>query len=129
MKFKDGVARQHMAAEWFNLHPRVREKLVALDDWSRKQLLPEPVITHINRTPSEQAAIYQGKKRFSWHMCLCAVDLRNFTYTAEQLGRVYAFLTDNHDPELWEVLSHDVGRGDHLHLAFRDAAWKTKAGF
>lgn len=69
-------------------------------------------------TPEEREAWARAK--FSWHCALCAVDIRNRVYSRAQRKAIMDFLRYGTNATEWEVLEHDVGRGDHLHLAFRD---------
>lgn len=137
MKFKTPA----LEAEFSRLHPDVIAAVKALDDFSHANRLPELVVTHAIRTPQQQEDIYwrgiakntglpeaearaAARKKFSWHLCRCAVDLRNRHYTAAQLAQVMEFLRDGRERPHWEVISHDVGRGQHLHIGRRDEAWR-----
>lgn len=130
-----------LAQEFARLHPDVIAAVKALDDFSHANRLPELVVTHAIRTPAQQEAIYwrsiakakglseaearaEARRKFSWHLCRCAVDLRNNHYTAVQLAQVMDFLKRGREAPLWEVISHDVGRGNHLHLGRRDFSWR-----
>lgn len=77
-------------------------------------------------TPEEREAWARAK--FSWHCALCAVDIRNRVYSRAQRKVIMDFLRYGTNATEWEVLEHDVGRGDHIHLAFRDIdrkkAWR-----
>lgn len=70
-------------------------------------------------TPEEQKAWARAK--FSWHVALCAVDLRNRDYSRQQRKEIMNFLRHGTNTTDWEILEHDVGRGDHIHLARRVA--------
>ena len=137
MKFKTPA----LAAEFNRLHPDVIAAVKALDDFSHANRLPELVVTHAIRTPEMQEDIYwrgihkstglsekearaQARKKFSWHLARCAVDLRNNHYTAVQRKQVMEFLRDGRERPHWEVIEHDVGRGDHIHLGRRDFGWQ-----
>jgi|GEM_PF-5620059 len=75
---------------------------------------------------SERAAVARwARSRFSWHLVACAVDLRNRHYTAEQRKQVMAWLRTNRGQPQWEILEHDVGRGDHIHIGRRDPSWRN----
>ena len=137
MKFKTPA----LSDEFSRLHPDVIAAVKALDDFSHANRLPELVVTHAIRTPAQQEDIYwrgiakntglpesearaQARKKFSWHLAKCAVDLRNNHYTAVQLQQALEFLKRGREHPLWEVISHDVGRGNHLHIGRRDFAWQ-----
>lgn len=136
MKFKTPA----LADEFARLHPDVIAAVRALDDFSHENRLPELVVTHAIRTPEMQEAIYwrglakskglseadaraEARKKFSWHLARCAVDLRNNHYTAVQRRQVMEFLKQGREKPHWEVIEHDVGRGDHIHLGRRDFDW------
>ena len=72
----------------------------------------------------ETEARAEARKKFSWHLARCAVDLRNRHYTPVQLQQVMEFLQRDRKHPLWEILNHDVGRGDHLHIGRRDYSWR-----
>jgi hypothetical protein len=74
----------------------------------------------------EKAFERWAEARFSWHMARTAIDLRNRHYTSKQRAGVMAFLRARIAKGEWELLEHDIGRGDHIHLAKRDAEWKAK---
>jgi hypothetical protein len=136
MKFKAAELSSQLAGA----HPELQSVLKKLDAWSIKQGLPEVVVTHVSRTRNEMRSIYvpvylaQGMAeerahaaadaRFSWHLVDCAADVRNSHYTPAQLKQVMGFLRPLCEAPLWELLSHDVGRGEHLHLGKRDFAWR-----
>lgn len=131
--------------EFLLLHPRVRTLVAELDSFSAQQKFPNVVVTHVHRTPVEQKAIYKGAKDFSWHMVYCACDLRNNHYSPAQLDRVVEFLRTQTQDEAqslsrlrkllgrivrppkptWEILAHDVGRGEHIHVGLRDTNWRN----
>lgn len=77
-------------------------------------------------TPEEQKAWARAK--FSWHNVLCAVDIRNRVYSRVQRKAIMDHLRYGTNTTDWEILEHDVGRGDHVHLARRDVdrrkAWR-----
>ena len=139
MNFK----KPSLEAEFAELHPDASRLVHKLDDWSFEQKLPPVVVTHVKRTVDDQERIYTpvlmkntgmpekkcrelARQRFSWHLVLCAVDLRNIHYTDEERLRVMGFLRSNLGPmaERFELLEHDVGRGDHIHIGIKDQDWR-----
>lgn len=120
MKFKFA----HLRDEFPNLHPETWRAAMALDHWSIERKFPEVVVTCVDRSLADQKEIY-GDHRFSWHLVRCAVDIRNSHYSIDQLGRVLEFLKDGRD-EGWEILNHDVGKGSHIHVGFRDPEWRAR---
>jgi hypothetical protein len=107
-------------------HPTLRTVLKELDVWLQSKDWPGITLTHVLRTPAEQKAIYDGTEPFSWHMVGAAVDFRNRVYNSKQLTAIIDWLIKRVGRKHWEILSHDVGRGNHFHLAFEDEAWKRE---
>jgi hypothetical protein len=65
--------------------------------------------------------------KFTWHRCRCAVDLRNNHYSGDQFRQVktwwenYLVQREADKPgRQYEFLAHDIGRGNHFHLGYRD---------
>jgi len=78
------------------------------------------VITRIVAPQAEVDSIYGTKGRFSWHLPDAmgfshAFDARNKCYDEAENQRIYHFLKGNW-PGL-EILMHNVGRGNHFHVA------------
>lgn len=147
MKFKTPA----LEFEFTGLHPDVRKKLIELDIWSVDRGFPEVVITEAFRTPAQMEATYwksiaaklatelpeaspaareavarsRARAKFSWHLVRCAADIRNRHYTPIQGRAVLTWLKDNCVAG-FEVVQHDVGRGDHIHLGKRDPEWKAR---
>lgn len=69
-------------------------------------------------SPEERKAWARAK--FSWHVALCALDLRNRDYSRAQRKEIMNHLRHGTNTTDWEILEHDVGRGDHIHLARRE---------
>lgn len=71
-------------------------------------------------------------KKFTWHWCRCAVDLRTtgsdqprMTQSeAEELEKWFEIHVKD-DTSKWEVILHDVD-GPHLHVAIIDEEWKAE---
>ena len=126
-----------LAAEFIGLHPRLRRLLLDLDAQVAEWGLEPVVVTHVLRTPEQQADFYwkdyagpacdedaareKARRRFSWHCCNCAVDIRYTHWSPDERKRVRVWLLSKKVTRpLWENLEHDVGRGEHWHLAFCD---------
>jgi hypothetical protein len=137
VKFKTAA----LEFEFDGVHPGVAATLHALDEYSEAMGLPEVVVTDVLRTPAQQEAIYwralqkagnlteeearsAARKKFSWHLVAAAVDLRNTHYSRAQLEEAVAFLKKGRSAPMWEVLSHDVGQGHHLHVGRKDFSWR-----
>lgn len=148
MKFKE----PHLEVEFREMHPDVRDVLVALDAWSVKHRIPETVVTHVfrgrafmeetywlgiakkltiqlpNASPAEVERIARetARMKFSWHLVRCAADIRNRHYTKEEREDVFAWLRVHCKPPMFELVQHDVGKGDHIHVGRKDLEWKTR---
>lgn len=107
------------------LHPATRDLVNEFDAWATKNGLPDTVVTSVVRTLAENRAIYKGVDRFSWHLCRCAVDLRNHHYTPEQKKQAEAWLAVRCERPRWEFVPQDHGTGPHFHIAIRDFRWRT----
>lgn len=118
MKFKE----PHLAEEWERLHPETKAALEELEDWSRENRIPEPVLTCISRTVAQNKLA--GGVANSWHLFDTAADIRLFHYSPAARASVLAFLRRQCPREEFELLVHDAGSGEHLHLARKDEAWK-----
>ena len=112
-------AHPHLEEEWSRLHPAVRAIAHELNEYLGEEGMELGTITHAIRSEASMAAIYgldwKKKGRFSWHLVKRAVDIRNRDWSEDELERVVAWLKKN-----WpgaEVISHDIGHGNHLHLA------------
>jgi hypothetical protein len=106
-----------------------------------------PVLTEVGRTRAMQTDRYwraimkaagcseaeakeRARQRFSWHLVYCAFDMRNWCYTAKQLPKVMALIRQAcaeqrplETQSKWEILSHDVGNGSHIHVGYKDLGW------
>lgn len=65
-----------------------------------------------------------ARERFSWHKIGAAADLRNKHYTPAQLAAVMAHLRTGRAGPDWEILSHDVHSGSHLHVGRKDFLYR-----
>lgn len=135
--------KPNLGPEFSQLHPRVRKAAEDLDSWLIKKGLPQMTVTHVLRTPAMQESIYweavkdtlkcteeiarqTARNKPSWHLWYCALDFRNKVYTPAQKADIFKQLRDGRGDSIWEILMHDVGRGDHFHLGYRDFSWRTK---
>jgi len=69
-----------------------------------------------------------ARGKFSWHKCLCAVDVRNRVFSRQQRKLLMERLRKGRPAVMWELLEHDVGHGDHIHVGKRDFAWRKAGG-
>lgn len=116
------IAFKGQNLEWafdVQLHPAVRGLVTELDRFVTRMKYAPLVVTAVCRSPEEMAAIYgrdwRGKGRWSWHLVNRAVDLRNRDWTDAQRHAIETWLKKQW-PDA-EILMHDIGRGDHLHVA------------
>lgn len=105
----------HHASTFEGLHPAIRAVAVELEHYVGGDLM----ITGTIRTAAKMAEIYganwKARGKFSWHLVGRAVDIRNRDWSPERRVLITAWLKANW-PDA-EILMHDIGRGDHLHLA------------
>lgn len=142
MRFKDSEDQNpQLAVEYSRIHPEVKKVCVLLEEFCVAHNLPEPMATHIKRTRDGQESIYwkqmmkpgiseaqarhDARNRWTWHFVFCAIDLRDWIYSDDQIVAVVAFLRKACTGPNWEFLYHDVGRGKHLHIGYRDHQWKN----
>jgi hypothetical protein len=69
-----------------------------------------------------------ARTKFSWHNFLCAVDIRNRVYSREQRRALMNHLRFGTNAAEWEILEHDIGRGDHIHLSRKDFEQRKRLG-
>lgn len=105
--------------EWTEalLHPELRAALVALDKFCMDNVLPEPVVTDLLRPEGE---------KFSWHPFGAGADVRVHLYDEQQAALVLAYLEHIARRPRFEVLRHDSGQGDHIHIGVRDHQWRQQ---
>jgi hypothetical protein len=85
------------------------------------------------RFHSDAQLVALAKKRFTWHWCRCAVDMRSRHYSPAERLKAIDFFKIRCGPNIlnpdgsrrWEFLVHDV-HGPHFHLARRDPVWRQK---
>lgn len=136
MKYKNESPR--LKEEFTKLHENCLMAANNLENFLTLNSMPEAVVTHILRTIPEQEDIYwrnimvaqkltevdaraKARAQWSWHLVYCAFDLRDFIYTPAQLRRIVDFLMVEYPASQgWEILCHNVGSGNHLHVGFRD---------
>ncbi len=124
-----------IGTQYASLHPELRRILGELEKQLEEWDLPKPVLTEAFRSVLEQEEIYwrsfvgvpeaearmKARRKFSWHLCGCAADLR-----VGDAHRALAWLQGKYPgPELERVV-HDVGYGMHLHIGYRDFGWRKK---
>ncbi len=130
-----------LAVQYARIQPELKQLLFGLETFCKEQDFPEPVVTHVLRKRDQQEDIYWklvkaqqphlgeaearnlARHRFTWHFVYCAVDLRDYIYSKEQLVVILGWLRDRTKEPKYEFLYHDVGRGKHLHVGIRDNEW------
>lgn len=129
-----------LSTEYGSLHPALRKVLAELDAQLAAWELPGLTITEALRTRDGQEALYWkrlrtpamtedkarrlARERFSWHLIGAAADFRNSMYSPAERRQIARWLRTRCPAPAWEVLEHDVGRGDHFHLGIRDFVWR-----
>lgn len=130
-------------AEFKKLHPELLKVGEELNAYCRAKRYAEPVATHVLRYGSEQVDIYWqnimrtqkvseaaakalAAKRPTLHFHLLAFDLRDYIYTPIQIKDLLQWF-EARCPKAkgWEILYHDVGRGNHFHVGFHDKTWQA----
>ncbi len=132
-----------LSREYSQLHPKVKALGDDLDIWVREQGWPDVMITHVVRTAAQQEAWYwksiydatkvteelaraAARKKPSWHFWYCAFDFSSKRYSVTQERRILEYLQSGRGRPDWEIYGHNIGQGDHFHVAFRDVSWKAK---
>lgn len=73
-----------------------------------------------------ESLLEEAQKRFTWHECLCAADLRSKNYTGTELDRVMSYLAAKAKPPgAWELVRHDL-HGRHIHVARCAMDWRER---
>jgi hypothetical protein len=94
--------------------------LVDFDVWGETQGLPDPMVTCIHRTESENKAA--GGVASSLHLAenpYRAMDLRSTHYDVPQLMKVDAWFRGRCLRALFEVITKPHGTGPHIHVGLR----------
>jgi len=115
-KFKTSKLHQ----EYFLVPHRLMELMSAFVLWSIEKEYPNPVVTCVSRGPRWYKRAGLKDRKFSWHFVNCAVDVRTFHYTPEQLGKVLRFFELACAEDEWELYAKQHGTGPHIHVAWRD---------
>jgi hypothetical protein len=85
----------------------------------------EVVVTEILRTQEEQDKYYakdeayQKKKKTSPHQLGHALDLRDWTFTKDQIKEIVEYVNGKFNKTnsyAWTALDHNVGQGYHFHI-------------
>jgi hypothetical protein len=111
----------------------LRAVLEDFESWSKQRGMPEPFITCIFRTPSQNKAA--GGVAHSLHLIGRAVDLRNVGpsekephYSAEERMACEAWLRRRCPKWAYELVLASHGTGPHWHLGFKLPELKNKNG-
>jgi hypothetical protein len=105
-----------MATEFPLVHPELRVLAHDIDEQLIAWGLGDLVVTDILRRPD-----FYPHKRWSWHFCGCAIDIRTRDYSKEDLARVFAHVKAHAGPGFDVVLE-----GSHLHVEIEDEAWRQR---
>lgn len=102
--------------------------LFDIADWVKDNLKKELVVTGIFRTDEEQAAIYKNDAKYkvrpfkSPHQFYDAFDLRDSTFTKDEIPKIVKYVNDTYNPKnsyKFTAMDHNVGAGWHFHIQFR----------
>jgi hypothetical protein len=121
-----------LRAEQIRIYVKHWKKLVAILVGNGK-LTPSERQTALEMRPkSDRELEGMAAQRFTWHLVMCAVDMRTVGpdpskphYTPAQLELVKGFFRGRCKAPLWEFLVHDV-TGPHAHIGRRDFSWRQK---
>lgn len=102
--------------------------LFNLADWVKDNLKKDLVVTGIHRLDVEQAAIYKDDAKYkakpfkSPHQFWDAFDLRDNTFTKEEIPKIVKYLNDTYNATnryKFTAMDHSVGIGWHFHIQYR----------
>lgn len=115
---------QAVEDQWDRVLPELQTILDEFGHWSSSERLPVPVIVCLGRTEEENAALYGGQHRFSWHVpkdgIIHAADLRTKHYTVAQKAKVIVWFNNRcPDVKKYELIVKPHGSGPHIHIAVR----------
>jgi hypothetical protein len=108
-------------------HPDLVHVLMELDIQHRRwrdadPTFPPLTITCLDRDKDQNAGV--GGKGKSWHLFMCAADIRSRHYTALQAARVMDWLKEKCPQPMWELVLIPHGTGPHFHIATRAWDWR-----
>jgi hypothetical protein len=109
-----------MNSELAYVHPDLRVLAHDLDEQFLKWGLGELAVTDILRDPS-----FYPSKRWSWHYCGCAIDLRTRNLSPEDRARMVAWIQGWARGHL-KLKCDVVLESDHLHVEVEDWDWRRK---
>lgn len=104
------------------------ELLFNLADWVKEEFKKDLVMTGIFRTDTEQADIYKNDARYkkkafrSPHQLWDAFDLRDSTFTKDEIKKIVDYLNNMYNSKniyKTTAMDHSVGIGWHFHVQFR----------
>lgn len=114
-----------MASELAFAHPDLRVLAADLDERLLKWGLGELVVTDILRDPK-----FYASKKWSWHFCGCAMDIRTKNLSAADVARVVSWvqgwLRGHSKLKCDVVLEPNAALGPHLHVEVEDMDWRRK---
>lgn len=102
--------------------------LFNLADWIKENIKKDIVVTAIYRSDDEQATIYKNDYKYktkpfkSPHQFWDAFDLRDNTFTKDEIPKIVKFINDTYNATnryKWTAMDHSVGLGFHFHVQFR----------
>jgi hypothetical protein len=132
-----------LSKEFSEAHPKSRLLVESVDEFVRREGWPDVMITAVFRTPSQQEAFYWkqvqetlrctekiareiARAKPSWHLWRTGIDFSSKRYDRQQAQRILEYLKSGRQGLEWEILHHDIGAGEHFHVAFKDREWKAR---
>lgn len=122
MRFKTERIKQ----EWLQLNtknPKLAFLVSSLSAYCEQMFKKDVMLTEVFRTEEEQKALYSKSSqppKNSPHMSWCAVDIRSFDFTKEQIDKILDFC--NKSTDNWfkkTAIYHEIpGNVYHLHLQY-----------
>lgn len=121
MRFK----RPELSDEFaFDIHPELRAALTDFNAWCAEVELPEPLITDLGRTWTQNQRVGGAKRSF--HLSGSAADLSVSLYDETQKAIVVSWFKKRCPFPAWEFIHVPHGTGPHLHLARADRTWRER---
>ena len=123
MKFKNDRLRKEWESDDLNVD--LRRMVLCIEQMLLSKYRYEPTITSIFRTQEEQDNYYGDREDYqkkpwqSVHQFWRGVDLRNRDMSKEMIDDIVflngIFIYDETRPHKRCIISHDIGKGDHIH--------------